>query len=94
MSHPTRARVLTILNDRVASPKEIAEEIEESLNNVAYHIDILAKLGCIELTKVRPASGGRVMQHFYRATERSYLDDDAWAELGDKEKQVVRRSCG
>jgi DNA-binding transcriptional ArsR family regulator len=89
MSHPTRARVLTILNDRVASPKEIASEIEESLNNVAYHVEVLTKLGCIELVREESVNGGRVVQHFYRATERSYLDEDAWAELGDKEKQVV-----
>lgn len=89
MSHLTRARVLTILNDRVASPREISEEIGEALNNVAYHVKILAKLGCIEMVRTEPSRGGRVVEHFYRATERSYIDDEGWAELGEREKRVV-----
>lgn len=89
MSHPMRARVLTVLNDRVASPKELAEEFGEPLNNVSYHIEVLTKLRCIELVRTEPSGGGRVLTHFYRATEQSYFDDEAWDQLGDNEKQVV-----
>lgn len=89
MAHPTRVRVLTVLNDRVASPKELAAEIDESLNNVAYHVDILKELGCIELVKTEPSGGGRVIEHFYRATQRSYFDADAWERLGEKERLAV-----
>ena len=89
MAHPTRVRVLTVLNDRVASPKELAAEIDESLNNVAYHVDILKELGCIELVKTEPSGGGRVIEHFYRATQRSYFDADAWERHGEKERLAV-----
>jgi DNA-binding transcriptional ArsR family regulator len=89
VAHPTRVRVLTVLNHRVASPKELAEEIGESLNNVAYHVEILKDLGCIELVKTEPSGGGRVIEHFYRATQRSYFDADAWEQLGDKERLAV-----
>lgn len=89
MSHPTRARVLTVLNDREASPKELSVEIGEPLNNVAYHIDVLTKLGCVELVRTTPTHGGRVVEHFYRAIERSYFDEEAWDRLGDNEKQIV-----
>jgi predicted ArsR family transcriptional regulator len=89
VGHPTRARVLTVLNDRVASPKELAAEINEPLNNVAYHVDILKELGCIELVKTKQSGGGRVVEHFYRATQRSYFDQDAWEQLGEKERHTV-----
>lgn len=89
VAHPTRVRVLTVLNDRIASPKELAEEIDESLNNVAYHIEILKELGCIELVKAEPSAGGRVVEHFYRAIQRSYFDAEAWEQLGEKERHAV-----
>jgi DNA-binding transcriptional ArsR family regulator len=89
VAHPTRVRALTVLNDRVASPKELAEEIDEPLNNVAYHVEILKELGCIELVKTEPSAGGRVVEHFYRAIQRSYFDAEAWERLGQKERHAV-----
>ena len=44
LSHPVRAHILQILNDRVASPNEIAEEIKEPLGNVSYHVRALLNL--------------------------------------------------
>ena len=38
ISHPIRHKVLVLLNDRVASPNEIANEIGESLGRVSYHV--------------------------------------------------------
>ena len=49
LSHPIRHRVLVALNERVASPKELAAELGEPLGNVSYHTRVLAQLGCIEL---------------------------------------------
>lgn len=49
LSHPVRAAALTILNARVASPTEIATELELPLGNVSYHINELEKYGCVEL---------------------------------------------
>lgn len=91
-AHPTRVHVLAILNDRNASPRELAAELREPLNNVSYHVDVLRRLGCIELVETRPAANGRVVEHVYRAIERSYFDDEAWNELGEKEKQIVATS--
>lgn len=89
MSHPTRGRVLTILNDRVASPREVADEIGEPLNNVAYHIKILVKLGCIELVRAKQSRGGRVVEHFYRAIEPSFFTEDDWKKIGEEEQRTV-----
>jgi DNA-binding transcriptional ArsR family regulator len=89
MSHPTRIHTMCVLIERKASPRQVAAEIGEPLNNVTYHINQLRKLGCIELVETGTAGGGRVVEHFYRATERSYFDEDAWGELDDKEKFAV-----
>jgi DNA-binding transcriptional ArsR family regulator len=89
MTHPTRLRTLRVLTEREATPREIATEIEEPINNVAYHINVLAKLGCIELVRVTQARGGRVAEHFYKGTQRPYFDEEAWEQLGDPEKLNV-----
>ena len=78
--------------ERAASPKEIAAELREPVNNVTYHLNQLLELGCIELVTAEPVHGGRVIEHFYRATQRAYFDDDAWRQFGHKEKMDVTSS--
>jgi DNA-binding transcriptional ArsR family regulator len=86
MSHPTRVHTMSVLLERAASPRQVAEEIGERLNNVTYHINQLQKLGCIELVRTERVRGGRVLEHFYRATQRLYFDEDAWQTLNEKER--------
>lgn len=86
MSHPTRVHAMSVLLDRTASPREVAAEIDERLNNVTYHLNQLRKLGCIELVRTERVRGGRVLEHFYRATQRLYFDEDAWRALNEKER--------
>jgi DNA-binding transcriptional ArsR family regulator len=89
MSHPTRIHTMCVLIERAATPREVATEIGEPLNNVTYHVNQLRKLGCIELVETTTAAGGRVVEHYYRATQRSYFDDDAWDQLNEKEKYRI-----
>jgi DNA-binding transcriptional ArsR family regulator len=89
MSHPTRVHAMSILAVRVASPRELAEEMEEPLNNVTYHVNQLRELGCIELVRTEPRGGGRVLERFYRTTQKSYFDDDAWDALTEDERLGV-----
>jgi DNA-binding transcriptional ArsR family regulator len=89
MSHPTRVRVMSILTDRIASPRQMAAEMDEPLNNVTYHVNQLRDLGCIELARTAPVRGGRVVEHFYRPCRRSYFDAEAWDSLTEKERYGV-----
>lgn len=89
MSHPTRVRVMSILTERVASPRQMATEMDEPLNNVTYHVNQLRELGCIELARTEPVRGGRVVEHFYRPCRRSYFDEVAWRALTEKERYGV-----
>lgn len=89
MSHPTRVRVMSILTERSASPRQIAAEIDEPLNNVTYHVKQLRDLGCIELVRADQVHGGRVVEHFYRSCRRAYFDETAWDTLTEKERYGV-----
>ena len=89
MSHPTRLRAMNVFWEREASPREIAAEIGEPLNNVTYHINQLLELGCIELVAQRPVRGGRVVEHFYKAVSMSTFDDADLAQLGSEEKVIL-----
>lgn len=87
LSHPVRARALAILNERVASPKEIAAELELPLGNVSYHVKTLWKLGCIDLVDEIPRRGAT--EHYYRGVTRSFLNDENWAKLDDPTKSEI-----
>lgn len=79
LRHPIRARALSILNEGVASPKEIAAELDLPLGTVGHHVKQLEALGCIELVETKPRRGA--VEHFYRGVDRSFLDDEGWAQL-------------
>jgi DNA-binding transcriptional ArsR family regulator len=87
LSHPMRARILGILNERVASPNEIAEQIEERLPNVSYHVRALLDLGCIEL--VRTAQRRGAIEHYYRAVVRPFFSDRDWKRLPRSGRQAI-----
>jgi DNA-binding transcriptional ArsR family regulator len=87
LSHPLRMRILTRLNEGVASPNEMAKEFEESLPLVSYHVRILRELDCIELVRTTPRRGA--IEHHYRALTRPFLDDDDWAQLPPSARKAV-----
>jgi DNA-binding transcriptional ArsR family regulator len=78
-AHPLRVQILIILNDKVASPNMLAQQLDESLNLVAYHVRVLEKYDCIELVDTKQRRGAT--EHFYRATRRQFLSDDQWAQM-------------
>jgi DNA-binding transcriptional ArsR family regulator len=86
LAHPLRIRMLTVLNERVASPSELAGELEEPIGNVSYHMRTLADLGMVELVRTEPRRGA--VEHYYKAVERPHLPAQDWATLPPS----VRRS--
>lgn len=79
MSHPVRVQALGILNQKVASPSDIAEEIGLPIANVAYHVRALLQLGCIEEVETRPVRGA--LEHRYRAVRRAFVLPDEWQTM-------------
>ncbi len=78
-AHPLRVQILIILNERVASPNLLAQELNQSLNLVAYHVRVLEKYDCIELVDTKQRRGAT--EHFYRATRRQFLTDSEWSRM-------------
>lgn len=91
LSHPMRARILVILNERVASPNEIAEIIDERLPNVSYHVRALQGLGCIELVSTAQRRGA--IEHYYRAVMRPFFSDRDWKRLPRSGRQTISDSA-
>jgi DNA-binding transcriptional ArsR family regulator len=87
LSHPMRARILRILNERVASPNEIAEMIEERLPNVSYHVRALLDLGTIELVDTAQRRGA--IEHYYRAVVRPFFSDSDWKRIPRSGRQAI-----
>jgi DNA-binding transcriptional ArsR family regulator len=87
LSHPIRVRVLALLEERMASPVELAEVLGVSLGSVSYHVRNLHRLGLIELKKETRRRGA--IEHHYRAKERPSVSDKAWSEATPIAKQAM-----
>jgi DNA-binding transcriptional ArsR family regulator len=74
MAHPLRLEILTLLNDREWSPRELADHLAKGLSQVSYHVKVLLEYGLIELTRTEPRRGA--VEHFYRATTRTIITKD------------------
>jgi DNA-binding transcriptional ArsR family regulator len=89
VAHPIRARALTILADREASPVEIGRELDIAASHVAYHVRILLHEGLIELTEETPRRGS--IEHRYRAVFPPELSDEEYADLTVEERSTFSR---
>jgi DNA-binding transcriptional ArsR family regulator len=86
-AHPIRARALMLLGARTASPREIADEIGESLGKVSYHVRELRDAGLIELVETDSTRGG--VQHFYRAAFLPIINAEGMSNLDAEEKAAA-----
>jgi hypothetical protein len=79
LSHPHRLHALKILNEKTASPIQLAPLVGTSVGRIAYHVRELERLDCIELVDTRQVRGAT--EHFYRATERAFFSEEDWVAL-------------
>ena len=87
MSHPLRVRILAMLDERKASPNQLAGWLGASLGTVAYHVRTLEQLGLIELvdeTRVRGPD-----QHHSRSRARPNVTAEGWAAAPPIAKQAA-----
>ena len=90
LAHPLRVEILTILNERMASPNELSKELDEGLSQVSYHVKVLKDFECIEMVKTEPRRGA--VEHYYRATARAFISDADWRKMPDSIKPGVTSS--
>ena len=91
LAHPLRAQVLGILEERRASPRELADELGAPLGTVSYHVRTLHQLKLIKLVKKTPRRGA--IEHHYEAVGVAQVSDRVWASTPSIVKDAMVRSA-
>lgn len=86
-AHPLRIEIMGLLDNRVASPRELATELGASLATTSYHVRQLAALELITLVRRRQTRGA--IEHFYTASIRPRLQDQIWGQLPTVVKRAI-----
>lgn len=79
IGHPVREHILAVLNERVASAREIGVELGADVSSFYHHIEELERLGCIERVETKRRRGAN--EHFFRAKRTVFFDDEAWRQV-------------
>jgi DNA-binding transcriptional ArsR family regulator len=87
LSHPLRVQILRLLEEKDASPVEIATELGLPVNRVSYHMRQLARFDLIKLVKTTPRRGA--VEHHYRLQARPRISDKAWGQVPEIVKQAL-----
>ncbi len=91
LAHPLRTRILAALENRTASPSELAEELDASLGVLSYHVRRLTALGFLKLVKRVPRRGA--VEHYYTAVARPRITDEAWGATPAIVKEATLRAA-
>jgi DNA-binding transcriptional ArsR family regulator len=86
LNHPVRRQVMSMLDDGVASPKELAGRLGLSIPSVSYHVGILRDLGLIKVVRETPRRGA--IERHYKAVARSLSVRQVvdWVLASDQDK--------
>jgi DNA-binding transcriptional ArsR family regulator len=87
LAHPLRTRILTALEERTASPSELAAELGAEIGVVSYHVRRLASLKLLKLVNSVPRRGA--VEHYYTATARPQITSSAWGTMPSIVKQAT-----
>jgi DNA-binding transcriptional ArsR family regulator len=78
-------KVLVVLVERAASPKEIAARLGLKVPTVSHHVKKLLRMELIELVEEREVRGA--IQHVYRAVVRPIVSTEEWEKLSLAQRQ-------
>lgn len=87
LAHPLRVRILGVLEEETASPRQLADRFEANLGVVSYHVRALARMGLLVLVREEPRRGA--IEHYYRAVDRPVVTSDAWRDMPTVAKQAI-----
>jgi DNA-binding transcriptional ArsR family regulator len=87
LGHPLRVKILEVVQVRNASPSELTDLLSAPLGNVAYHVRVLEKCGCIE--QVATARRRGAVEHYFRARPRSYIGHQDWRKVPKSLRDAV-----
>lgn len=87
LAHPLRTRILAALENRTASPTELAGELDAPLGVVSYHVRRLHALRFLKLVKRVPRRGA--VEHYYTTVAGPRITDEAWRTTPTVVKQAT-----
>jgi DNA-binding transcriptional ArsR family regulator len=79
-------RILALLEERAATPVELARWLDATVGTVAYHVRTLRELGLIELVAETRVRGG--LAHHYRALPVPRVSPEDWDGVAPVAKQA------
>lgn len=88
LGHPLRRRILRemVAAKSDASPRELAEKLDQPLSKLSYHVTVLARCSALKLVRTKQVRGST--QHFYRPTLKK---DWALTALREPERRPRKR---
>jgi DNA-binding transcriptional ArsR family regulator len=86
-AHPLRIEIMGLLDNRVASPRQLATELGASLPTTSYHVRQLVSMNLIKLVRRRQTRGS--IEHFYTANLRPRMYDEIWSVLPSITKRAI-----
>jgi DNA-binding transcriptional ArsR family regulator len=87
LAHPLRVRVMSLLEQRSATPKEMARELGVPLENLSYHVRTLRDYGFIKLERKRMVRGA--VEHRYKLAARPQITAKAWEQLPSAVREAL-----
>lgn len=87
LAHPLRSQILAALEERTASPSQLATELDVPLGVLSYHVRRLTALGFLKLVKRVPRRGA--VEHYYTATSKPRISDAAWSAMPGNVKETM-----
>jgi DNA-binding transcriptional ArsR family regulator len=86
LAHPLRARLL-FEYEQQTSPSKLARRLQERVNLVSYHTNVLREHGWIELVRTERRRGAT--EHFYRTTGPHDIEDEDWEQVSTQLRRAV-----
>ena len=92
LSHPTRVRILALLEERVATPRDLAEWLDgPTLGAVSHHVRLLHRVGLIRLVRTTSVRGA--LSHHYKAAVRVRVAGEGWDDATPIVKHATAASA-
>ena len=85
--HPLRVDALAVLNERTASIAQLADIMGVEASALEHHVKDLHDAGCIEIVRKTRRRGD--YEHYYAATLRPNISDEAWGNLSLEERRDI-----
>lgn len=87
LGHKTRVHILIVLNDGIFTAAQLAEIIDEPLNNVSNHLVKMLEDGSVEIAKEERR--GNIVQYWYKAVEIPYYSQEAAEEMTQLQRHMT-----